>query len=317
VRYLLESGADANARDLEGRTPLMVALLKGRTDWVRRLLAVGADATLPDAAGKSALERPDPPGFAGTQEARQLLKAFVDNVYRFPDNQISVYEKAASGTAPMVAELFKTWPKLDARPLLFTAAAHNPAPEVVAALLAAGADANLRDRAGMTPLLYAVKRNPRAAVVAKLLDLKGNPDLADPQGRPALVLAAAERDAELVHAILSTGAHPDVLDADLRTALWVAASRKDADMVAVLLAAGASIQAADSNGQTPLIAATAAKAPVALIEQLLKAGADPLSRDDFGLAAYDYAVKNNDRESARVLYDAEWKAAGVAEVAGK
>jgi ankyrin repeat protein len=169
----------------------------------------------------------------------------------------------------------------------------------------------------MTPLLYAVKRNPAAAVVSKLVDLRANPDTVDPRGRPALVLAAAERDAGFVQALVLTGGNPDVMDADLRTALWMAASRLDAEMVAVMLAAGAGSNAADSNGQTPLIAAVAAKAPAALVEALLKAGADATIRDDFGLAAYDYAVKNNDRGLAQLLYDAEWRAAGVPEVAGK
>lgn len=47
VRLLLERGADANARDVNGRTPLMESCLWGRLDNVRILLQYGADKNIP------------------------------------------------------------------------------------------------------------------------------------------------------------------------------------------------------------------------------------------------------------------------------
>ncbi|HWO00163.1 MAG TPA: ankyrin repeat domain-containing protein [Blastocatellia bacterium] len=53
---LLGAGADPNARDADGWTPLMEAASKGRLDVVRRLLAAAADVNASDRDGRTAVE---------------------------------------------------------------------------------------------------------------------------------------------------------------------------------------------------------------------------------------------------------------------
>lgn len=55
VEALLASGADANARDSEGVTALMLAANAGNLEMVKALLAAGADVSATDAAGWTAL----------------------------------------------------------------------------------------------------------------------------------------------------------------------------------------------------------------------------------------------------------------------
>ena len=55
VSDLLASGADVNARDRYGRTPLMEAVYGGHADTVEALLKRGADANAKDASGWTAL----------------------------------------------------------------------------------------------------------------------------------------------------------------------------------------------------------------------------------------------------------------------
>lgn len=52
---LLEAGADPNARDPDGWSPLMEAASKGRFEVVKLLLAAGADANATNREGRSAL----------------------------------------------------------------------------------------------------------------------------------------------------------------------------------------------------------------------------------------------------------------------
>ena len=55
VKRLLDAGADPNASDDGGRTPLHFAAQEGSTDAVRLLLSRGAEADLVDSYGNTAL----------------------------------------------------------------------------------------------------------------------------------------------------------------------------------------------------------------------------------------------------------------------
>ena len=56
LERLLQQGALVNAPDEAGRTPLMLAVMNGQTDMVRRLLALGASPAVTDREGLNALQ---------------------------------------------------------------------------------------------------------------------------------------------------------------------------------------------------------------------------------------------------------------------
>jgi ankyrin repeat protein len=59
VKVLLEAGADPNAANPKGDTALHIAAYGGRLEPLRELIAGGADVTVRDAAGLTALELVD------------------------------------------------------------------------------------------------------------------------------------------------------------------------------------------------------------------------------------------------------------------
>jgi ankyrin repeat protein len=71
VRALIDAGADPNARNEEGVTPLMNAAWFGRCDSVRELLRCGADPRVSDSKGKSAR---DCASKRGHEDVEELLK---------------------------------------------------------------------------------------------------------------------------------------------------------------------------------------------------------------------------------------------------
>ena len=54
IRLLAEHGAELNAQDKKGRTPLHRATYEGQVDAVEALLAAGADPSIPNKSGKNA-----------------------------------------------------------------------------------------------------------------------------------------------------------------------------------------------------------------------------------------------------------------------
>ncbi|ABO55156.1 ankyrin repeat domain-containing protein [Burkholderia vietnamiensis] len=104
---------------------------------------------------------------------------------------------------------------------LHAAAIHGCA-EAVAPLAFAGADVDARDIQGDTPLLIACRRargqNRSAATAIELIDARANLEWTDAKGRTALLIAAGQNCAPLVHRLLELGADlgaRDQLDQDV------------------------------------------------------------------------------------------------------
>ena len=107
-------------------------------------------------------------------------------------------------------------------------AAWGNRPEVLAYLLAAGADPNPRDTDGdMVPLHWATDRR-----IAKLLLTAGaNPDAKDQYGETPLHMAASRKHAGVVTALLASGANPNLKNDDGQTPLHIAAAWSDQAIV--------------------------------------------------------------------------------------
>lgn len=74
-----------------------------------------------------------------------------------------------------------------------------------------GADANVRDKAGNTPLLLAATAG-FAEGVRVLLTVRARVDLANRAGETPLIKAVQARDADIAKQLLDAGANPDLTD---------------------------------------------------------------------------------------------------------
>lgn len=70
TRLLLRRGASVSCKDKDGKTPLMIAVINGHTSMVEQLLKKGADASVKNEYGKSAYE------MAVSMDRRRLVAVF-------------------------------------------------------------------------------------------------------------------------------------------------------------------------------------------------------------------------------------------------
>jgi ankyrin repeat protein len=182
--------------------------------------------------------------------------------------------------------------------------------EVVALLLAAGADWRHMNHAGSTALSLALQSQAGRCVggaaangnqspsssssCAALLEswvIEHGSAVEKAQLRGAqLRQAAIEGDALTAGAMLKSGAVVDTAGVDGTTPLHLAAEFHRCAVVELLLAARADVTATDSDGQTPLLAAVLAGVDSAAAEgtvrALVRAGADINAADGDGLSPF-------------------------------
>lgn len=270
---MLTAGANVNAKDERGITPLMYAAWVGSSDAMTQLLDRGADPNLSNSSGSTALM------LSATDIAKvRLLKARGANVNAASTRGRTALFLAAMSdrSADTVRLLISAGADVKAvdslKMTILHAAAVGNDPETVRVLVDAGLDVNATDFQGFTPLIDATSNVNLAA--ARLLLARG----AD------------------VNAVSGDGAFQKVKAGTLAqgrfTPLIMAAAFGSTELIQTLLDAGAKVNAQDIRGMTPLMLAVATdRQKPAVIRALIAKGADPNIRSVAGETALDWALK--------------------------
>jgi ankyrin repeat protein len=159
VSLLLSRGAGINDRNNEGRTPLHRAALTGDPNLVGFLIANGADVDAKDIYGFNVLDKPR---WRGLKEvAEVLIKHGAIDTSRLPESEISIAVRA--GDIRKVESILATKPEelyskdYNGNTLLHEASIEGDK-EMVAFLLAKGAEVDAKADNGETPLHWAAGR---------------------------------------------------------------------------------------------------------------------------------------------------------------
>ena len=316
----LHAGADANARDEAGVTPLHLAARFNPSDAViRALIEAGADLNLRDRPGRTPLH------LAAWQNSSTAVVA-------------ALIEAGADLNEPND----RGW-----TPIWLAARANSEA--VVAALIEAGADPGMRVGTGYVPVSKAYLGDDRLAAVAHRLRAsaaEGNTkaqyglgviyaeafvgrqygaqaaawyrkaaghghtkartrldELISRRGYTSLHLATIRHSS--VVAALRDGADPDARDNAGNTALHLAASNTDDPAVfEALVGAGADANARDAFGDTPLHLAARYNPNPAVLAVLIAAGADPDAQGESDATPLHWAAWNNGVPAVLALVNA-------------
>jgi hypothetical protein len=167
--------------------------------------------------------------------------------------------------------------------------------DLVRLLLHHGADARATDAGGWTALHFAAERGD-AELASLLCDAGAEPRTSNRVGVSPLHSAAEKDAADVVLVLLRHGAEVCAVNAVGDSPLHYAAEKGHTGAARALLSAGGDVRRPNKYGSTPLHAAASGTGEPALVDLLLRFGADPLAVDGQGQTPADVAVTDGIRD---------------------
>ena len=240
---LLQKRANPNVAEPDGTTALHWAVRYDDVTLVERLIRAGANVNTANRYGVTPIALACESGSAVVVE--RLLKAGVSPNATGPLGETALHTCSHSGRVDAAKVLLAHGASVNAgeswrgqTPLMWAAAQRHP--EMMRALIEAGADVNTRS----TVITW--ERQRTAEPREKWLP---------PGGLTPLLFAAREGCVDCVKVLVSTGADINIIDPESHSALVLALMNGHFDVAGALIESGIDINAADAVGRTALMAA--------------------------------------------------------------
>lgn len=332
LSILINNGADVNARNKYGVTPLLIAVQSDDLKTVKLLTSASADIHTKDTYGKSPLSM----AFAGSSE---LFEAVI--------NSKNATSQDSDGNTPLHIALLNSAPiakimyiigltsdvdirNMDGDSALYIATKNNMK-EVGELILAKNADIFASNKQNDSPLRVAL----RTPVVQDWLITSKTIKATDGSGNSVLHYAAEWEYADAINSLLTKGADIHAKNANGETPLFNAAKSNSPDIIQVIVNGGGEVQARDNLGSTAIHAAVrwdadksisklvslgininsqnlSGKSPLAeavssgkydISKQLILLGADTNSCDTEGVTILMNAIRDRNLASVKLLLE--------------
>ena len=252
---LVNGGADVDARNKEGVTPLSIAVQKNDLETVKLLTAAGADIHTQDTNGNSPISI----ALAGNSE---MLEAVV--------NEANAGLTDSNGNTPLHLALICDAPLAK-----------------IQYIISLMKDVNTRNKDGNSALFLSILKNRQK--VGELL-LAKNADIFSTNTNNNSPLRLALKYGGTVQDWLITSKTIKQKDGTGNTVLHYAAEWQYKDAINGLVMKGADISAKNANGETPLFSAVKTNNPD-IIQTVIDCGADINARDNLGSTVMHTAVR--------------------------
>lgn len=252
AEVLIQAGANLNLQNKYGSTPLYCAAIRGHKEIVELLLAHGSDKEIRDNAGHSLIHRLTYDHKLSTEIFEVLLKSTKDVNIKNEEGStplLILMRKRADQWSSCKPVLFGWSEQKEKERKLLKEQMYSDAPvffKKLELLLKNGANKDVRDKEGQTPLELAFMANSPGSV--KTILVAGAKQ--EVQGIPVLLYAVENERAEMVQAVIdskkvsvNSGINSTRTFSGIEgkgwSALHVAVARGNEEIVKILLKAGA------------------------------------------------------------------------------
>ena len=239
VLNLIEAGEDLNVQDETGTTALMIAAEIGDELLLEKLIRAGGNVNIKNILGDTALN-------CATN------KGHIKCMQKLLDHDANINTRGHDGnTALVTAVTMKSEPCLNL-------------------LLQHRADPNISNDSGLTPLAIGARNG--FDCTSELISAGADVELADKHGSTPIIFAAMYGRIEMVKKLIEAGADVNHTGSELN-ALMAAVLKGHTDCVLELIRAGADLNIRNKDGMTALMFAIEGNAD-ACVTALVKAGAE-------------------------------------------
>lgn len=271
TRTLLQKGADVNAQDRIGDTPLMKVLKQERINKsvISILLDYGADVHARDAEGYTPLMLA-----VKNHKSPEIVEKLVSSGSNISSRNINgdtaiILAVKEAYDPRIITILAKAGAELDSKitdgsgsTLLFATIYENKK-EILKSLLRNGADPNVRDNEGLSPLMAAAALSDDPEVLHLLSHYGADNNARDIEGYSPLMYAALlSENPAVVAKLIESGASVDAKSDDELSPLWLRLlvcfasegryiTDTDLEIIKLLIPARAAPYVAEENSYTP------------------------------------------------------------------
>ncbi|MCL1874727.1 MAG: ankyrin repeat domain-containing protein [Synergistaceae bacterium] len=203
IKVLFRAGADVNAKDAQGQTPLIHAIYNSNPEVITALLNVGALTGTRDNSGKTALD------YAELYARQEAIDRLQGKTATTQTKQAKQTKQTPSGRVQTI----QIRPSNDSRrDEGFIEICKTGSPGEISNAIINGANANSTNTSGMTALMWAANSNTDPETVTTLIKAGAKVNAQTKNGWTPLIWAAFSKESnpEVITILLNAGANPKV-----------------------------------------------------------------------------------------------------------
>ena len=284
AELLISKGVDVNCRNKNGKTPLLIAVEKKNNRVIETLILNGADINIEVGLDKSLI-------------IEAIWSSWSNVVGALISAGINVNSEVKNGSTALAY------------------AAGWGRTKVVEILISCGADVNLENEYQETPLFRAMIDNGNLKIVNLLVSAGAKIDSCNENKTTPLMLAAKRGSIEIVEFLVANGANVNAKNNNDFTPLHYACLKTEAEIIKEILdeeitEENYAYHRRDTEGpeydkelskRLGSADINARKNKIAIVELLIKNGANIIAKDKDGQTPYQLAVKNHQYEISKFL----------------